>query len=239
MATSLAVKYRPKKFDDCLSQNSTIKILKQQIEKRSFGNCYLFAGSSGCGKTSIARILAQLINNNNGSPIEIDGASNNGVDAVRAIIDSANERSLDSDYKIFIIDECHAITSQAWQAFLKCIEEPPKYTIFMFCTTNPEKIPETILNRVIRFNITKVSNNLIKDRLLFICKQEGFYNYEEACDYISKLAEGSVRSAIAYLEKCSNYSHDLDIKNVLNCLGNFSYKSFFDLTNYLIDGKEC
>lgn len=239
MATSLAVKYRPKKFDDCLSQTSTIKILKQQIEKRSFGNCYLFAGSSGCGKTSIARILAQLINNNNGSPIEIDGASNNGVDAVRAIIDSANERSLDSDYKIFIIDECHAITSQAWQAFLKCIEEPPKYTIFMFCTTNPEKIPETILNRVIRFNITKVSNNLIKDRLLVICKQEGFYNYEEACDYISKLAEGSVRSAIAYLEKCSNYSHDLDIKNVLSCLGNFSYKSFFDLTNYLIDGKEC
>ena len=238
MALSLAVKYRPKTFDECLSQGSTIKILKQQVEKRTFGNCYLFAGSSGCGKTTLARIFANRINNNCGSPIEIDGASNNGVDAVRDIITSANERSLDSDYKIFLIDECHSLTSQSWQAFLKCIEEPPKYTIFMFCTTNPEKIPETILSRLIRFNITKVPSNLIKERLIDICKKEGFYNYEESCDYISKLSEGSVRLAITYLEKCSNYSNDLNIENVLDCLGNFSYKKFFDLTNYLIDKEE-
>lgn len=238
MAVSLAVKYRPKEFENAIGQNSTIKILKQQLEKKTFGNCYLFAGSSGCGKTTLARILANKINQNKGTPIEIDGASNNGVDAVRAIVDSANQRSLDSEYKIFIVDECHAISTQGWQAFLKCIEEPPKYTIFMFCTTNPEKVPETIQNRVIRFNITKVNTDLIKQRLLYICEQEGFTNYKEACDYIAKFSDGSVRSAITYLEKCINYSTDLSIDNVLNCLGNFSYRKFFDLTNNLIDRKE-
>lgn len=238
MAISLAVKYRPKTFEEALGQGSTIKILRQQIEKGCFGNCYLFAGSSGCGKTTLARIFANLINQGKGSPIEIDGASNNGVESVRAIVDSAGERSLDSEYKIYIVDECHAISSQGWQAFLKCIEEPPKYTIFMFCTTNPEKVPETIQNRLIRFNISKVRTDLIKQRLIYICKQEGYCNYEEACDYISKFADGSVRSAITYLEKCVNYSEDLSIENVLNCLGNFSYKKFFDLTNHLIDKEE-
>ena len=166
MAISLAVKYRPKTFEEALGQGSTIKILRQQIEKGCFGNCYLFAGSSGCGKTTLARIFANLINQGKGSPIEIDGASNNGVESVRAIVDSAGERSLDSEYKIYIVDECHAISSQGWQAFLKCIEEPPKYTIFMFCTTNPEKVPETIQNRLIRFNISKVRTDLIKQRLI-------------------------------------------------------------------------
>ena len=238
MSLALARIYRPSTFDTVLGQGSTVKILKQQIEKKTFGNCYLFAGSSGCGKTTLARIFANEINNGKGTPIEIDGASNNGVDAVRAIVESANQRSLDSEYKVFIIDECHSITSQAWQAFLKCLEEPPKYTIFMFCTTNPEKIPETINNRLIRFNITKVATDLIKDRLDYICSQNNYLNYKEACDYISKIADGSVRSAITYLEKCVNYNTDLSIDNVLSCLGNFSYFKFFDLVNHLINGDE-
>lgn len=235
---SLATDFRPKDFDEVLGQVSTVKILQRQLECGKISNCYLFAGPSGDGKTTLARILASKINQGKGSPIEIDGASNNGVEAVRDIIADAEQRSIDSEYKVFIIDECHCVTTAGWNAFLKCIEEPPKYTIFMFCTTNPEKIPDTILNRVIRFNLTKVDTQLIKNRLLYIAHKEGFVNYEEACDYIAKLSEGGVRTAISYLEKCSHYSTDLSINNVLACLGNFSYESFFNLTNYLIDGDE-
>lgn len=238
MANSLAVRYRPQTFESMLGQNSTIKILKRQLETKHLSHCYLFAGSSGCGKTTAARAFAMQINEGKGAPIEIDAASNNGVDAVRAIVDSAKERSVDSEFKIFIIDECHAISSQGWQAFLKCIEEPPAYTIFMFCTTNPEKVPETIQNRVMRLNISKVDTKLIAERLKYICKQEGFTNYDEACDYLAKLGNGGVRDSISYLEKCANYDSDLSIDNVLACLGNFSYDSFFNLTGALLNQDE-
>ena len=235
---SLATRYRPKDFESILGQKSIIRILQRQLESNNITNCYLFAGPSGTGKTTLCRALSTMINKGQGEPIEIDAASNNGVDAVRDIIADATNRSLDSDYKIYIIDECHAVTSQGWQAFLKCIEEPPKYTIFMFCTTNPEKIPETILNRTMRFNISKVPTNLIKDRLLYICEKENFTNYAEACDYLSKLGNGSVRQSIAYLEKCASYDIDLSINNVLECLGNFSYDSLFDLTGAILNKDE-
>ena len=104
----------------------------------------------------IWRIYANKLNGGIGQPIEIDAASNSGVENVRQIIKAAQERSLQGKYKVYIIDECHALSNAAWQAFLKCIEEPPRYTIFMFCTTDPQKIPQTILNRVCRFNITKI-----------------------------------------------------------------------------------
>lgn len=108
----------------------------------------------------------------------------------------------------------------------------------MFCTTNPEKIPATIVNRVMRFNLTKIDTNLIRQRLEYICKQEGFTNYAEACDYISKICNGGMRDGISLLEKCANYSSDLKIENVLNCLGDFSYDSFFNLTGSLLNGDE-
>lgn len=238
MAQALATKYRPQEFENVLGQISTIKILERQIQVNKFGNVYLFTGPSGDGKTTIARILAKKINKGLGEPIEIDGASNNGVEAVRDIIDEANQRAIDSEYKIFLIDEVHMLSIQAWNALLKTIEEPPHYTIFMFCTTNPEKIPETILNRCQRFNLSKVGNDLIYKRLLYICEQEKFINYQETCDYISKICEGSVRQGIAYLEKCANYSTDLSINNALACLGDFSYDSFFNLTGAIVNADE-
>lgn len=238
MAESLAVKYRPKDWSDVCGQSSVMRILTRQLELNQLKNVYLFAGASGCGKTTLARIFANKINNGIGSLNEIDAASNNGVDNVKAIIKSAQERSIDSKYKIFIVDECHMITTQGWNAFLKCIEEPPTFTIFIFCTTDPQKIPATILNRVQRYNITRISTDKIRERLLYICKEEGFTNYEESADYIAKLSDGGMRDAISTLEKCAGYSTDLSIQNVLDALGNYSYDTFFSLINSMIDGKD-
>ena len=239
MAESLAVKYRPKTFSEICGQSSIVKIITRQIEMNEFKNACLFAGASGCGKTTIARIVANMINNGQGEPIEIDAASNNGVENVRQIIHDAQERSIDSKYKVYIIDECHSLTNQAWQAFLKCIEEPPTYTIFIFCTTDPQKIPETIKNRVQRFTFNRISTEQIKERLAYICRMEGFTNYEESVDYLSRMAEGGARAAITFLDKCSSYSTDLNINNVLAALGNYSYDTFFSLINNMIDGNEA
>lgn len=239
MAESLAVKYRPKEFEDVVQQASTIRILMRQLELEQYAHCYLFAGASGCGKTTLARLFANKINKGMGSPIEIDAASNNGVDNIKAIIKSAQERSIDSKYKVYIIDECHSLTNQAWQAMLKCIEEPPTYTIFIFCTTDPQKIPETIKNRVQRYSFSRISTDNIQERLRYICCQEGFTNFEESIDYIAKIAEGGMRTAISYLDKCACMDPNLNIQNVLNALGNYSYKTFFTLLNNMIDGNEA
>lgn len=234
---SLATKYRPTTFEEVCAQKTIIKILNKQLELKQYPNCYMFCGKSGCGKTTIARILANKINNNCGSPIEIDGASNNGVDNVRSIINEAKERSLDSEYKIFIIDEAQMITNAGWNAFLKCIEETPKYTIFMFCTTDPQKIPETIQNRVMRFNLTSIPSDIIKQRLDYICLKESFMDYEEGTSYISKIVDGSMRDAITQLEKVSNYDKNINLNNVMNVLGFYSYDILFNLTNSIIDSN--
>jgi len=235
---SLAVKYRPKEFSDVCSQLSIIRILKQQLEVNQFKNCMLFCGPSGCGKTSLSRLFANKINKGQGEPIEIDAASNNGVDNVREIVRASKERSIDSEYKIYIIDECHVLSSSAWQAFLKCIEEPPKYTLFFFCTTNPEKIPDTILNRLQRYNLNRIPIHEIKQRLIYISRKENFNFEEEAIDFIAKTSKGQMRDAIATLEKCASYSNDINIDNVLECLGNFTYNTFFNLINSIIDDNE-
>lgn len=235
MSESLTLKYRPHKFEDVVGQQITATILRKAVETGTFKHVYLLAGSSGCGKTTLARILAYYINGGVGNPIEIDAASNSGVDNVRTIIESANQRSLNGKYKIFIIDECHAISNAGWQAFLKGIEEPPEYTIFIFCTTEPNKIPATILNRVQRYNIAPISSEGIKSRLMYICEKEGFTNYEDACDLISKTCNNGMRDAIALLEQCADYSTDLSIENVNSVLGNFSYDLMFNLTCALLN----
>ena len=239
LVQSLSVKYRPVTFDDVCAQKSVVLTLQRQIELKQFKNAYLLCGASGCGKTTIARIFANEINNHLGYPIEIDAASNNSVENIRNIVKAAQERSLDSDYKIYIIDECHCLSNQAWQAFLKCIEEPPKYTIFIFCTTDPQKVPATILNRVMKFNISRLPADTIKERLLYICKAEGFYNYEEACDYISRTCNGGMRDAIATLDKCAGYSIDLSLDNILYCLDSQPLDVMFSLINAIIDGNEA
>ena len=234
---SLAVKYRPQTIEELVSQKSVVKILLKQLQTGNIKNCYLFCGPSGVGKTTVARAFAKRINNGQGEPIEIDAASNSGVDNVREIIKQAQERSIDSKYKIILIDECHALSNQAWQAFLKCIEEPPKFTIFMFCTTDPQKIPQTIVNRVQRFNLTKIETPLIVERLKYICSCEHISFENSAIDFIAKISDGGMRTSIANMEKCIDYG-ELTESNVLECLGLYSYSQFFNIVNSIIDKNE-
>lgn len=236
---SLAVKYRPQTFAEICGQSVTTKILNKVLEKQSFKNAYLFAGPSGCGKTTLARCFAKAINEGVGEPEELDAASNGGVDQVRAIVDAANQRSLTGTYKIYIIDECHAITSAGWQAFLKSLEDAPAYTIYIFCTTEPNKVPVTIQNRMQRFNVAKINSAEIKARLVYVCQQEGFVNYEDTCELISKLCDGCMREALTMLDQCADLSNDLSLENTKAILGDAPFERMLKLTNFLITGNDA
>lgn len=234
---SLATKYRPKDFKDVIGQDAVVAILDRQVETHSFSHSYLLCGASGCGKTTLARIFANKLNGNDSGTIELDAASNNGVDNVRNLVKASQERSISSTYKVYIIDEAHAITTQGWQAFLKGIEEPSTYTIFIFCTTDPQKIPTTIQNRCQRHTITKVSVEKIKDRLKYICDMESISVDASTLQYIAKLSGGSVRQAITYLEQSLGVDDKLSIDNVVKATGGSVYETYFDLANGIIDRR--
>lgn len=248
---SLAVKYRPKTFDDVVEQDAIKIILTEQIKTESFKHAYLFCGPAGCGKTTAARIFANELNKGMGNPIEVDAASNNGVDNIREIIDNAKRKSLDSEYKIYIIDECHMLSTGAWNAMLKLLEEPPKGTIFIMCTTDPQKIPATILSRVQRYDFSKIALDKIVKRLVYIIGKEAAelfdgcdraelgdppdYEFEpEALEYIAKLADGGMRDAITMLDKCISLSTEITVENVVKALGTVDYNTHFELLYQLV-----
>ena len=178
MAEALATKYRPRTFDDVTEQKAVKVILEQQLKSGEIKNAYLFCGGAGTGKTTCARIFANEINQGKGNPLELDAASNNSVDDIRNIIQQAKVQSMDSEYRIFILDEVHALSNNAWQAMLKLLEEPPKKSIFIMCTTNPEKIPRTILSRVQQFQFSRISQQGIMNRLCQILETEGYRQQE-------------------------------------------------------------
>lgn len=246
---ALAIKYRPQDWSSVIGQESVKVILSQQIESGQIQHAYLFCGGAGTGKTTCARIFANEINKGQGNPIELDAASNNGVDDVRGIIAQAQTKSLDSEYKVFIIDECHAISAAGWQAFLKLIEEPPAGSIFIFATTDPQKIPKTILSRVQRYDFQRISQDGIVQRLKYILDAEGIirlantaitddlksYAKNNALEYIAKIADGGMRDAITLLDKCLAYSTELTLENVIKALGTVDYDSMFKLTDFVLE----
>lgn len=242
---ALAIKYRPKSFDDVVEQGPVKQILEDQLRTNTHMNTYLFTGGAGTGKTTCARIFASEINKGKGNAIEIDAASNNGVDNVREIIDNAKFKSLDSDYKVYIIDECHMLSTGAWNAMLKLIEEPPAQTVFIFCTTDPQKIPATIISRVQRYDFQRIGYASIVNRLKQIIKweneefqTESRINYDmEALGYIAKLADGGMRDAITLLDKCISYNLDLTVENVCEALGTVDYDTMLTLTDYILESN--
>ena len=233
---ALATKYRPRTFKDVVCQDNIKKVLTNQLETGEIKQAYLFCGGPGTGKTTSARIFANEVNGGKGKPIEIDGASNNGVDNVRSIIDDCKMKSLDSNYKVYIIDEVHMLSLGAFNALLKVLEEPPKGVIFILCTTDPHKIPATILSRLQRFDFKRIPQFEIVERLKYILNEEGDTTYDiEAIEYIAKLADGGMRDAIMKLDTVLGYTNNITLQAVLDCLGITNYQHLLGIVQGIIN----
>lgn len=234
---SLANKYRPKTWDDVVEQGVAVQILRKICESDEISNRnFLLTGSAGCGKTTLARIVARTLNGNDVNCIELDGASNNGVDAMRDIIAQASTYPIGSKYKVIIIDECHALSSNAWQSLLVVLESAPARSIFILCTTNPEKIPKTITSRVQQFRLAKITAKGIQDRLKYVLDKEISEGSEltytdDALNYIAKLALGGLRDALTMLDKVLVYSSDITYASVSAALSTPNYDNYFLLLN--------
>ena len=239
---NLANKYRPKQFRDVVAQAYVKEILLNQLETGEVKHAYLFCGGAGTGKTTSARIFANEVNQGRGNPIEIDAASNNGVENVRNIIEDSKFKSLDRKYKVYIIDEVHMLSTGAFNALLKTLEEPPSGTIFILCTTDPQKIPGTIMSRVQRFDFTRIKNEDIVSQLVYILESENAegapYSWtKEALSFIGKLANGGMRDAITRLEKVLDYTSDITVEAVSAALGTPDYETFVELTLAILSNE--
>lgn len=240
--------YRPGKFLEVVGQKPIIKTLQNAIKENKTSHAYVFSGPRGIGKTTIARIFAKAVNceqSDNGEPcnicknclavindsttdiIELDAASNNGVDDMRDILEKVNFLPSFLKKKVYIIDEAHMLTQSSFNALLKTLEEPPSYVVFIFATTEPNKLPATILSRCQRFNFKPLTQKEIKDNLRYICTEENILITDEALDCISEAAEGGMRDALSILDQVSVYSEgEIQVEDVENVIGKVStYKS--------------
>lgn len=256
MHKALYREYRPKKFDDVIGQNHIIKTLKNQIENNSLGHAYIFSGTRGTGKTSTAKIFSRAINCENKinqepcnecdacklilnektiDVVEIDAASNNSVDDIRELRENVKYSPTNMRYKVYIIDEVHMLSSGAFNALLKTLEEPPSYVIFILATTDPQKIPATISSRCQRFNFKRV---LVKDMTLKmedICKKENILFEKEALNLIARNSQGALRDALSILEQSISYCNGkVSYEDVVEILGTASLEKLFEISKSII-----
>lgn len=256
--TALYRKFRPNEFEDVKGQDAIVKTLKNQIKAARIGHAYLFCGTRGTGKTTVAKIFAKAVNCEHpadGSPceecamcksisastsmnvIEIDAASNNGVDNIREIREEVAYRPTEGKYKVYIIDEVHMLSIGAFNALLKTLEEPPEYVIFILATTEAHKIPVTILSRCQRYDFKRISIETIANRLLELAQREGLDVEEKAVRYIAKAADGSMRDGLSLLDQCAAFyiGERLTYNHVLEVLGAVDTEVFGRLFRQLIE----
>ncbi len=194
-------KYRPKGFDEVLGQDHIVGILKNAVKIGRISHAYLFSGPRGTGKTSVARILAKEAGCSDIDLLEIDAASSRGIDEIRALREAVHFVPLNGKVKVYIIDEVHMLTKEAFNALLKTLEEPPSHVIFILATTELEKVPETIVSRCQNFTFYKIPENILRKSVISIAKKEGFEIDDEAAGLIALLAEGSFRDSQGILEQ--------------------------------------
>ena len=238
---SLYRRWRPQRFGDVVDQAEIVRTLRNAVVAGEVAHAYLFAGERGIGKTSVARILARAVNclqPENGEPcnvcancetilanrsldiVEIDGASNRGIDHIRRLREEVNFSPTDLKKKVYIIDEVHMLTNEAFNALLKTLEEPPIHAVFAFATTEPHKLPRTIVSRCQAFEFRKIPPDLIAERLRAIAESEGVSLAPGAAELIAHRASGAMRDALVMLEQATTYERDeITVDTVLDMLG--------------------
>ncbi len=257
--TALYRKFRPSDFNDVKGQDHIVTTLKNQVKADRIGHAYLFCGTRGTGKTTIAKILGKAVNCEHpvdGSPcnecsmcksihnqtsmnvIEIDAASNNGVDNIREIVDEVRYSPTEGRYKVYIIDEVHMLSAGAFNALLKTLEEPPSYVIFILATTEAHKIPITILSRCQRYDFKRITIDTIAARLTDLMQREGVEAEEKAVRYIARMGDGSLRDALSLLDQCIAFyfGQKLTFDNVLEVLGAVDIEVFARLLEVILNG---
>ena len=249
--------YRPKTFEDVVGQEHIVKTLKNQIKNNNIGHAYLFSGTRGTGKTSTAKIFARAVNclnpineepcneceicvdtlnDNIMDIVEIDAASNNSVDDIRELRESVKYTPSKAKYKVYIIDEVHMLSQGAFNALLKTLEEPPSYVIFILATTEPHKIPATILSRCQRFDFKRVSSKDIATRMAYICEKENIEAEDKALNLIARNSQGALRDALSILDQCMSFGNDkIQYNDVIELLGTVNIDELFELSQAIID----
>jgi DNA polymerase-3 subunit gamma/tau len=205
---ALYTKYRPQKFSDVLGQDHIVSVIKDTIKNGNISHAYLFSGSRGTGKTSVARILAHEIKTTDRDLYEIDAASNNSVEDIRDLNENVSSLPYDSKYKVFILDEVHMLSKSAFNALLKTLEEPPAHVIFILATTEPEKIPETVISRCESYDFKTPNRTILKKMAINVAEKEGFELDPAGAELISILGDGSFRDTHTTLQKLIRSSSD-------------------------------